>query len=153
MNFYELLGVSQSAQPEVIEAAWRTLARKYHPDNQQTGDRETFQQLKTAATVLRDPSKRRAYDIELMTSTAGPRRGRTPASSEGRSAYHPAYVDPYTGQDMTVFDPSEFQRQAEELIGQTAMNLGSSVINQMLGQNPILRTMVKNALKTKRRAG
>jgi molecular chaperone DnaJ len=63
-DFYELLGVSRKANAKEIRAAFRKLARKYHPDLN-PGDKsseEKFKQLQEAYDVLSDTKKRQMYD-------------------------------------------------------------------------------------------
>src|SRR5450755_5011601 len=63
-DFYELLGVSRKANAKEIRAAFRKLARKYHPDLN-PGDKsseEKFKQLQEAYDVLSDAKKRQMYD-------------------------------------------------------------------------------------------
>jgi curved DNA-binding protein CbpA len=62
-DYYELLQVSTSAEPETIDRVYRLLAARFHPDNQQTGDESRFRTLLEAYTVLRDPEKRARYDV------------------------------------------------------------------------------------------
>lgn len=62
-TFYQVLQVDVAADPEVIEAAFRRLALKYHPDR--SADPEAaakMRQLLEAKEVLSDPAKRLAYD-------------------------------------------------------------------------------------------
>ena len=62
-NFYEVLQVSPSAEPEVIAAAYRGLACKYHPDrNSDPSAQITIRLLNEAHEVLSDPARRKAYD-------------------------------------------------------------------------------------------
>lgn len=63
-DLYEILGVSRDAPPEEIKAAYRKLARKYHPDaNREDPDaEEKFKRVAAAWEVLGDPEKRKAYD-------------------------------------------------------------------------------------------
>ncbi len=66
-DFYRVLQVDAAAEPEVVEAAYRRLARKYHPDVQQTDIADTTERmmlLNAAYTTLRDPARRDAYDRE-----------------------------------------------------------------------------------------
>ena len=62
-DWYEILQVHESAEPEVIEAAYKRLVRKYHPDvSASPNATELMQRLNQAYEVLRDPRKRAAYD-------------------------------------------------------------------------------------------
>jgi molecular chaperone DnaJ len=63
-DYYELLGVSRKASVKDIRAAYRKLARKYHPDLN-PGDKsaeEKFKQIQEAYEVLSDAKKRQMYD-------------------------------------------------------------------------------------------
>jgi chaperone protein DnaJ len=63
-DYYEILGVARSADDAAIKKAYRTLAKKYHPDSN-PGDKEAekkFKEASEAYSVLSDPEKRKAYD-------------------------------------------------------------------------------------------
>ncbi|WP_300677141.1 molecular chaperone DnaJ [Nocardioides sp.] len=63
MDPYELLGVSRDADDAAIKKAYRSLARKYHPDvNPDEAAQEKFKEISHAYEVLSDPNKRAAYD-------------------------------------------------------------------------------------------
>ena len=63
-NPYEILQVSEKAEQEVIEAAYRRLARKYHPDtNPQPSANDHMQKLNWAYELLINPIKRAEYDF------------------------------------------------------------------------------------------
>lgn len=63
-DYYELLGVSRNSDTQQIRKAYRTKARKYHPDLNK-GDRDAedyFKKINEAYEVLSDDKKRRQYD-------------------------------------------------------------------------------------------
>jgi DnaJ domain len=62
-DYYEILQVSSKAGPEVIDAAYRRLARRYHPDvNPSKAADQRMRELNQALEVLMDPRKRADYD-------------------------------------------------------------------------------------------
>ena len=63
VDYYEVLQVSTSAEPETINRVFRMLAQRFHPDNQNTGNEDRFRIILEAYTVLNDPEKRARYDI------------------------------------------------------------------------------------------
>ena len=68
MNYYELLEINESASQEVIKAAYRALAKKYHPDTfkgSATEREKSMAELNAAFDVLSDPIKRKKYDESL----------------------------------------------------------------------------------------
>ena len=63
-DYYKDLGVGKTATPGEIKKAYRTLAKKYHPDKTK-GDKaseEKFKEINEANEVLSDPEKRKKYD-------------------------------------------------------------------------------------------
>ncbi len=64
VDYYEILEISPNANSETIERMFRYLARRYHPDNLATADRDRFDSILEAHKTLRDPVKRVEYDIE-----------------------------------------------------------------------------------------
>jgi curved DNA-binding protein len=62
-DYYDILGVKPDASEAEIKAAYRKLARQYHPDkSKEPGTEERFKAINEANEALRDPEKRRAYD-------------------------------------------------------------------------------------------
>ena len=64
VDYYEVLQLSQQADTETIERVFRMLAKRYHPDNPDSGDEEKFKDIQNAFKVLQDPELRAKYDIQ-----------------------------------------------------------------------------------------
>jgi len=62
-DYYELFQVSPTADGELIDYAYRVLAKRYHPDNPDTGDADQFRIATDAQRVLADPKKREEFDL------------------------------------------------------------------------------------------
>ncbi|KAL0464051.1 UNVERIFIED_CONTAM: Chaperone protein dnaJ A6, chloroplastic [Sesamum latifolium] len=80
-DYYSVLNVSRNATLQEIKAAYRSLARKYHPDmNKRPGSEEKFKEIAAAYEVLSDTEKRSLYDRfgeeglrgEFDATSAGP---------------------------------------------------------------------------------
>lgn len=64
MNYYEILGVRETADQDDIKKAYKKLAMQHHPDR--GGDNKKFQEISQAYDTLSDPAKRSQYDAELQ---------------------------------------------------------------------------------------
>jgi curved DNA-binding protein CbpA len=89
---YKVLQVDPEAEGEVIEAAYRRLARKYHPDvSPDPESQERMVRINRAWELLRDPERRAAVDRARARATSGsgtPGPVGTPASATSNSHPH-----------------------------------------------------------------
>ena len=89
MDYYRLLGLKPNATPQEIHAAYRRLARAYHPDIHpgSAGSLVRMARVNVAKSVLLDPNTRAAYDLSRARATwpAAPSvQGRPPTHKGGR---------------------------------------------------------------------
>jgi curved DNA-binding protein len=83
-DFYEVLGVPRGAGAEEIQRAYRTLARRHHPDvDKSPGAEERFKEITEAYDVLSDPDSRRRYDAARSPAGARVSGARGPAGPGG----------------------------------------------------------------------
>lgn len=70
-NYYDILGVPESATQDEIKKAFRVLAHQYHPDKNpnDTSAEAMFKEANEAYQVLSDPEKRRSYDTSQEPKT------------------------------------------------------------------------------------
>jgi hypothetical protein len=93
VNYYEILEVSPSASTEAIEHRFRSLARQYHPDNKDTGNRSRFDAIVEAHETLKDATKRAQYHennerhLPPLSESAAADGGR-PELNDGADADH-----------------------------------------------------------------
>ena len=84
-NYYEILEVNANASPEVIEKAYKALAKKYHPDrwgkNKVFAERK-FKDISEAYSVLSNPELKQNYDMQLYA-----------ANSQYNSKYNDLYAE------------------------------------------------------------
>ena len=84
-DYYKILQVDPEAEPEVVTAAYRRLAAKYHPDVNRASDAEDrMRDLNQAYAVISDPAKRSDYDRQRAARTA---RATTTGSATRPSYY------------------------------------------------------------------
>jgi len=129
IDYYEVLQVNTSADPETIDRVYRLLAQRYHPDNQQTGDENRFRTLLEAYTVLRDPEKRARYDL-LHQQRRQDRWRLVSSGAESENDFEMEQIVRltvlevlYTKRRLEPTNPGIFFREFEKLIGKPREHL------------------------------
>jgi curved DNA-binding protein CbpA len=69
-DHYEVLQLSPNATTETVERVYRFLAKRYHPDNQDTGNADQFAAVHLAYEVLSNPVSRASYDAKYEHNRA-----------------------------------------------------------------------------------
>jgi curved DNA-binding protein CbpA len=123
VDYYEVLQVSSSAEPETINRVYRLLAQRFHPDNQETGNDAKFRSIHEAYTVLSDPEKRARYDVAYEQQ----RHDRWRLVSTGANAENDFEMEQmvrltvlealYTKRRVEPREPGIFALDLEQLIG------------------------------------
>lgn len=88
MNPYQVLGVSQTDDEDIIKKAYRKAAKECHPDTH-PGDKraeERFKEIGEAYRILSDKQKRKEYDARAAQREQESATGRNSAQTARRSA-------------------------------------------------------------------
>lgn len=120
-DYYEVLGVSKTATSQEISKAYKTLARKYHPDLNPDADEEQFKEIAAAHEVLKDAEKREIYDkygeeglqgggpqegfdiFDILSGRGGQRKPRGPQKNETVKHALPVSLDElYNGAERKI---------------------------------------------------
>jgi curved DNA-binding protein CbpA len=121
-DFYELLEISPNANAETIERIFRYFAKRYHPDNRETGDAERFHEIVEAHDTLKDPARRAAYDIRYRDH-ASLRSEMVREASDSRTIQWDAVIQDkllallYVRRRRNVNDPGIGDNELERLLG------------------------------------
>ena len=115
-DYYRVLGVAPKATPDEIKAAFRTLARKFHPDvakDKKTAE-EKFKEINEANEVLSNPESRKKYDqLGADWKTGGATRP-PPGYASGAAA---GRGQPRGGADDFQFEGTGFSDFFEQFFG------------------------------------
>jgi molecular chaperone DnaJ len=112
-DYYELLGISKSASADDIKKAFRSLARKYHPDvNKESGAEAKFKEINEAYSVLSDSQKRAQYD---QFGHAGPQFSGAGGAGFGGGGFD--FSDLFRGGGFNTSGESPFEDLFETFFG------------------------------------
>lgn len=107
-DHYRTLGVAPDADAEAIKNAYRSLARKFHPDiNKTAGAEKRFTAIGEAHDVLKDAGRRAAFD---QLRAAGAQEGQEMDAP-------PPWQQPFRRRTSAPDDPAQFADIFQELFG------------------------------------
>ena len=116
-DYYQILGVSKTADADEIKKAFRKLARKYHPDVSKEPDAAVrMTELNEANTVLSDPEKRAAYDRLGSGHRSGQDFRPPPDWNAGNE---------YSGDGMSAAEAARFSDFFSSMFGDSARDGGT----------------------------
>lgn len=120
-TLYEVLEVSENASKEIIEKAYKVLAKKYHPDLQTEGDKQEaekkMKQINEAYEVLSDDTKRKDYDLKLTEERKQEEAQKQQEVSYNQNQYAQQYQEqtkPMSEQEYREALKRQYQERREE---------------------------------------
>ena len=129
IDYYEVLQVSDTAEPETINRVYRIFAQRYHPDNKETGNEAQFREITEAYQILSNPEKRAQYDATSQKR----RRDRWRVVSEGPASENNFEMEQavrltvlevlYTQRRVQPAQPGIYLRELERMIGRPREHL------------------------------
>lgn len=128
IDHYEILEISPNANSGTIDRMFRYLAQRFHPDNQETGDRLRFELVVEAHDILRDPVKRAQYDIAYQEQS-GVRWKLAEEASDGKAIGRDVDIQKkllsvlYVKLRQSISDPGVGSLDLERLLGCPAEHL------------------------------
>jgi DnaJ-domain-containing protein 1 len=122
-TYYELFQVSPTADAEIIQAAYRRLILRYHPDrNSDSNAEEMTIRLNNAYEILSDPLKRQDYDSELESRT----------SYADQSRPNPPDQPHQPDQPTPTPSPSADRKKRSEVAWEMTLGIGGLIVGAIL---------------------
>jgi DnaJ-class molecular chaperone len=151
-NWYNTLEVSESASPEMIKAAYLLLIRRYHPDNQETGNTEKAKQITQAYNVLRDPKLKLAFEAELQNQRRHSNRPQYPRGF--RPDFDPRFhVNNADAAYPMAYAQVDLGEVARDVLFDAVFEIGSGFLNSVLcNMSPFARKAFLEAMECRRQS-
>jgi len=143
MNHYQTLGVVETASPEELKAAFRSLAKQHHPD--MGGDQAKFQQINEAYSTLSDPNARAHYDHTLRNPQ--PQFNHNPYAQAQHREFHFNFgggPDPMAAFHDQFFSQFGFQTRQQPKNRNLRVQLDLQFLDTLHNQNKIIEFKTSN---------
>ena len=139
-DLYKVLQVHPTAETEVIQAAYRKLADRYHPDKNPSSDANArMTMINRAYETLSNPDERRAYDKSraARTSSEGPSTGERRSRSRQAYGRQTGYARTGPGSGPTAAERSEeYLERGSEYFVQEKYQLALKFFNEAVRLDP-----------------
>lgn len=129
IDYYEVLQISDNAEPDTINRVYRILAQRYHPDNRETGNEGRFREITEAYQILCNPEERARYDATSQKR----RKDRWRLVAEGAQSENDFEMEQaarltvlealYTKRRIDPQHPGIYVRELERMVGRPREHL------------------------------
>ena len=130
-NYYEILEVDKKASPEVIEKAYKTLVKKYHPDLQdgekQSEYEEKMKIINEAYSVLTDDYKKANYDEQLQENTVSLEKYEELLQENQKLRYQLDNISPQINNNQTTINNMQNSSQRDDTISRITKIMNENI--------------------------
>lgn len=135
-NYYQILGVKQTATEAVIKSSYRVLAKKYHPDvnPDDASAASKFADINEANAVLSDPQARAEYDAKLREAAAPHPSQEEIIARQRAQAQEAARQAAFRNMNMNRHDSVTMARMRAQAQAQAQANMAQAQIQALVNQ-------------------
>jgi curved DNA-binding protein len=147
MSHYQTLGVAETASPEELKAAFRSLAKQHHPD--MGGDQAKFQQINEAYSTLSDPNSRAHYDHTLRNPQ--PQFNHNPYAQAQHREFHFNFgggADPMSAFHEQFFNQFGFNVRQPARNRNIRVNIDLNFLETLNPQTKVIEFRTANSIDT-----
>lgn len=149
LDLYQVLGIARDATHDEVKKAYRAMAKKHHPDS--GGDKETFQLISLAGSVLTDPESRERYDQTGQTDAQAEDNPALIVASLLEQAFMQDHKDPIRWMCEQVDEVRAEHRKSKATLGRNIEKLNRKiqkfVDSNKSSKNVAAREMIVRTLK------
>lgn len=152
-NYYEILEVSENASKDVIEKVYKVLAKKYHPDLQQSAQdkiiaEEKMKEINEAYSILSDDEKRDKYNQKLEAERRILENKKNSSVNNSANNYTGSYSNNYSSNNSNYSNNSKMYNNVNK---NTNVNQNYSNVQNDIETNSLNEKMNKNLKKKQKK--